>query len=168
MWMKQLSDEERTVVIQDLEEKRKTVTLIVTVFRVFGLLQIAGVVWYVFFGGGGKENIPVGVVICVLLFLIYFKFTGWIAKKNQWNCLLTAVKEKKEYVAEGELQQVYKTWNSNRTKRTMLHGTVLLNGNVVQCRAAGSLENALPGTRVGVIGIYEKVEYGCCYAAVRR
>ena len=166
--MRQLSDSEREVVIKDLETKGKSASGIMRVFRGFGLIQMVATLCLAFFGDVPKGDIPFLLMGCVLLYLVYFTFTGWVVKKNQWNQLLTAVKSHKEYVVEGELLHVYKERNNSRTKACMLNAAVECDGKTIQCRAAKVLEHTAPGTKIGVVALYEKVEYGWCYAAIIR
>ena len=157
--MRKLNDEERLRAKLILEQKTQKANRVMGFFKIFGLFQIAMIVLLLIIGEADKEEIPFMLIGCVLLFLIYFKFTGFLAGKSQWKVLLNAVLENKEVVHDCELVETYETRHGNSQRAKELMASVSVGGRVINCRASRELEDSLPGTRALLIGVDQNINH---------
>lgn len=122
-----------------------------TFFRVFGSLQILAVILYIILGDVNPTEIPVMLIACLLLFLVYFKFTGFLSKQNIWNKMLLLIKKEKESVFDCELIRSYTTSHGDSQSSKEYMANVNLAGKEYQCNAFTSVMEKEPGTRVVMV-----------------
>lgn len=158
--MRKLSSEEREYVKKLLSAKTVTVEKVMKVFQIFGCLQILAILLYMVFGNKDAGMIPFMLVGCVILYLVYFKFTGFLAKQNQWKRMLECVKKGKEFAFDVTLVNTYKTKHGEKIGAEELMGTVLANGKEIRCNVDATLMGKKPGTRVVLIATYNDLNYG--------
>ena len=166
--MRKLNDGERAYVKKYLEDKTQKITYIMRGFRIFGLLQILAIVLYAVLGNSGAENIPFMLVGCVILYLVYFKFTGFLAKQNQWKRLLETVKKGKETVFDGELIHTYETRHGDSSGARVDMANVNVDGKRIRCNAEASLMGKPAGNRVVVVCTYATPDMGFVLAILGR
>lgn len=166
--MRTLSDQERAYVQRIFEQKAKGVNRIMWVFRVFGILLILAILMYIISGNAPKSDIPFMLIGCVILYLVFFKFAGFVANKNQWKLLLKALKEKKETVYDCELVDTYKTSHGDSSGAKEFMATVVVNGKTLRGNADSALRNAEPGTSVVLISAFKEIEYAFKYIIPNR
>lgn len=158
--MRKLNSGEREYLKKLLEAKTIKVTKIMGAFKIFGGLQIAALLLYMILGNVNGEDIPFMLVGCVILFLVYFKLTGFLAKQNQWKRMLEAVKKGKEFVCDGVLVNTYETRHGEKTGATEMMGNVSVNGKEVRCNVEAALMGKVPGTPVVLVCTYTNLDLG--------
>lgn len=158
--MRKLSDRERTYAKQILQGRMKVVNVVMNAFKIWGGLQIFAVVMYALFGGAPKTDIPFMLVGCVILYLVYFKLTGFLANKNQWQVLFKAIKKGTEYAWEGSLIRTYETRHGDNTGAEEFKAVMLLEDHEVSGTADRMLESMVPGNSVVMFSAYENPELG--------
>ncbi len=134
-----------------------------TFFKIFGLLQIIAVILYMIFGKAPSGDIPFMIVGCVILFLVYFKLTGFIAKQNQWKKLEVLINKKKEFVFDCELISTYVTSHGDKHSAKEYMANVRVDGKEIRCNTEPALLDKEAGTKAVLVCMYTNVEVGFKY-----
>lgn len=162
--MRKLNEKEKAYAKMIFENKLKKIKFVMNVFKGFGTFQILLIIAYIIFGDANTGDIPFMLIGCVLLYLVYFKFTNFLANKNQWKKLLEAIEENKEAVYECELVNAYKTsTGGSRSRAKVFIANVIYNGQNIRCNASYELEGKVPGTTVYLICSEENVNIAAKY-----
>ncbi len=157
--MRKLTNREREYAKQLLKARAKTVNIVMTIFKVWGGLQIFAVIMYALLGAP-KKDIPFMLIGCVILYLVYFKFTGFLANQNQWMVLLRAIKKGKEFAYEGTLVKTYERRAGGDNGAHEFRAVLLLGDKEESAEADNGLENAESGSSVVMFSVYENPEIG--------
>ncbi len=167
--MRKLTDIEREYVKKTLEANAKSITIVMNFFKIFGVLQMVLLVLYAVFGKSEKSNVPFVIVACVILYLVYFKFTGFLANANQWKRLLKVLNNKTEFVYECDLLEAKKVGSGRYSSRKLI-AHVLLEGRDIKCYAAHELKDVKRGSTVILVCMQQDFEKDFRYAVpmVRR
>lgn len=149
--MRKLSEKEKSYVIEKLKAQTQLIHKLMNFFRVFGSLQILAVILYILFGNVNPTEIPVMLIACFLLFLVYFKFTGFLAKQNIWNKMLLLIKKGQESAFDCELIRSYTTSHGDAQSSKEYMANVNLAGREFQCNAFALVMEKEPGTKVVMV-----------------
>ena len=163
--MRKLSESERMHLRKILEAKTAVVVKVMTIFRIFGSLQILALILYMIFGSAKPSDRPFMLVGCVILYMAYFKLTELVANQNQWKGLLQMINKNKEIVYDCELINTYETSHGEtHGAKEFMANVKMGNGKVVRCNAEHALKEQEPGTKVALVCTYSGVELGFKFA----
>ena len=135
-------------------------------FRIFGALQIAAIVLYIIFGNVETGQIPFMLVGCVILFLVYFKLTGFLANQNVWKRMLQLVKKGKETVCDCELVNAYETSHGDAGNSKEYMADVRVGDKRLRFNTTKSVVGKMPGTRLVLVcnGANPESSFGFVFA----
>ncbi len=149
--MRLLNHKEREYLLAILKDKTKTINAVMFGFKLFGLFQIGLAIYGMLFGSLSKEDFPGIVFLCVIIYLAYFKLAGFLAKQNQWKCLLEAVNKEKTSVCECKLLHTYETTSGDGKGASVFMAVLSMNEKEVRCNADRKLQEIMPGTQVALV-----------------
>lgn len=141
-----LSDKDRELMISIINSHLKVSKYILLAFRCFGVFQILLIFYAMYVYRDLSLIIP-----CILVGVIYFKFTNFLYKKSMWYLLLIRVSNHEEIVIKCVLDHVYRTRNgdSNSSKESI--AVVLVNSKEYRCKCSREVQKLTRGTTVSMI-----------------
>ncbi len=149
--MRHLSEAERAKVKVIFKARAKFFDIIMIFFKGFGLLQMLLFVYCYFAAEEKPFEWPMLTIMCLVLWAIYFKLTGFLGKKNPWKILLNAINNKTEEVYEYELSYTYRSGSQRHNQGEFKACVLAPDGKQLFCFADPRMECFSRGTKVAVI-----------------